>query len=360
MSKDYYEKLGISKGASKDEIKKAFHKLAMKHHPDKNGGDDSKFKEINEAYQTLSDDTKRAQYDQFGPNYQNMGGGFGGQQGGGFGGFDFSGFQNGQADFDMGDLNDIFGSFFGGGGGRQAQRRNKGSDLAVRVSISFAEMVKGVDKDIQIMREAPCEHCGGNGAEKGTEMETCSTCKGHGRINEIKRTILGQIQTQSICGACEGVGKIPKKKCEKCRGAGVVNKSEKISVHIPAGIQSGENLRVAKMGEAIKNGQAGDLYISVTVTPDKVYKREGNTIYRKLEIPLTMSLLGGNIDVETFDGKVNLTIPEGIKNGEVLRMKGKGIHTSPRSDIHIIIETKTNKLNRDQRKLIEELQKTGL
>lgn len=360
MSKDYYEKLGISKGASKDEIKKAFHKLAMKHHPDKNGGDDSKFKEINEAYQTLSDDTKRAQYDQFGSNYQNMGGGgFGGQQGGGFGGFDFSGFQNGQADFDMGDLNDIFGSFFGGGGGRQ-QRRNKGSDLAVRVSLTFAEMVKGADKDIEIRREAPCDSCDGSGAEKGTEMETCSTCKGHGRINEIKRTILGQIQTQSICGTCEGAGKIPKKKCTKCHGAGTVNKTDKINVHIPAGVQSGENLRVAKMGEAIKGGQPGDLYISISVSADKVYKREGNIIYRKLEIPLTMSLLGGNIDVETFDGKVNLTIPEGIKNGEVLRMKGKGLHTTPRGDIHIIIETKINKLNREQKKLIEELQKTGL
>lgn len=359
MSKDYYEKLGVSKSSSKDEIKKAFHKLAMKHHPDKNGGDDSKFKEINEAYQTLSDDTKRAQYDQFGSNYQNMGGG---QQGGGFGGFDFNGnfggFQNGQADFNMGDLNDIFGSFFGGSG--RQQRRNKGSDLAVRVNLTFAEMVKGADKDIEIRREAPCDSCDGSGAEKGTDMETCSTCKGHGHINEIKRTILGQIQTQSICGTCEGLGKIPKKKCEKCRGAGVVNKSEKISVHIPAGIQSGENLRVAKMGEAIKNGAAGDLYISVTITPDKVYKREGNTIYRKLEIPLTMSLLGGEINVETFDGNVNLTIPEVIKNGEVLRMKGKGLHTSPRGDIHIIIETKTAKLSRDQRKLIEELQKTGL
>lgn len=361
MSKDYYKTLGIDKGASKDEVKKAFHKLAMKHHPDKNGGDDTKFKEINEAYQTLSDDTKRAQYDQFGSNYQNMGGGQGGGFGGqGFGGFDFSGFsQNGaNFEFDMGDLNDVFGSFFGGG--RQARRRNKGSDLAVRVNITFAEMVKGVNKDIQLMREAPCDHCDGSGAERSTEMETCSTCKGNGRISEVKRTILGQIQTQSICGTCDGAGKIPKKKCTKCHGTGTVNKSETINIHIPAGIHSGENLRVAKMGEAIKGGQPGDLYITVSVSADKVYKREGNIIYRNLEIPLTMSLLGGSINVETFDGNVEFKIPEGIKNGEVLRIKGKGLHTSPRGDIHVIIQTKTGKLSRDQRKLIEELQKTGL
>src|SRR3989344_1146597 len=372
MSKDYYEKLGISKGASKDEIKKAFHKLAMKHHPDKNGGDDSKFKEINEAFQTLSDDTKRAQYDQFGPDYakgfagHGQTGGFGGAQGGGFGGFDFSGFQEGfqnggnNFEFDMGDLNDVFGSFFGGGRG-QNKRSQKGSDLAVRISITFAEMVKGVDKEIQIRREAPCDSCSGNGAEKGTEMETCATCKGHGRINEVKRTIFGQIQSQAICGTCEGLGKIPKKKCTKCHGAGTLNKNDIIKVHIPAGIQSGENLRVTKMGEAIKNGTAGDLYIAVSVTPDKIYKREANIIYRKLEIPLTMSLLGGEIGIETFDGKLDLKIPEGIKNGETLRMKGKGIHTNPRGDIHIIIETKIpTRLSHEQQKLVEQLQKSGL
>src|SRR5574343_51131 len=358
MSKDYYKTLGIEKGASKDEIKKAFHKLAMKHHPDKNGGDDTKCKEINEAYQTLSDDQKRAQYDQFGSNYQNMGGGFGGGQGG----FDFSGFQggfqNGNLEFDMGDLGEIFGGMFGGGSRRSRERR--GNDLATRVNITFAEMVHGVDKEIKIMREAICEYCKGSGAEAGTEIEDCKTCHGSGTIREVKRTILGNIQTQSICGTCEGAGKIPKQKCTHCRGAGKVNKHDSINVHIPAGINSGENLRAVGYGEAIKNGKSGDLYITVSVQADKHYKREGNMLYRNIEIPLTMSLLGGEIDVETFEGTVSLKIPEGIKNGEVLRMRGKCIHTNPRGDIHIIINTKTPKLNRDQRKLIEELQKSGL
>lgn len=361
MSKDYYKTLGIEKGASKDEIKKAFHKLAMKHHPDKNGGDDTKFKEINEAYQTLSDDNKRAQYDQFGSNYQNMGGGFGGQQGG-FGGFDFSGFQggfqNGNFEFDMGDLGDIFGGMFGGGG--RGSRTKKGADLATRVVITFAEMVKGVNKDIQIQHSTKCEYCNGNGAENGSEIDECKTCKGSGRIREVKRTILGNIQTESICGTCEGVGQIPKKKCSHCHGAGVVNKKQTVNVHIPAGIRTGENLRLAGYGEAIKNGKPGDLYITVAVQSDKYYTREGDIIYRKIEIPLTTALLGGEIPVETFDGTVELKIPEGIKNGEILRMRGKGIHMNPRGDIHIIIETKNTKLNREQRKLVEELKKAGL
>lgn len=356
-NKDYYNILGVNKNSSKDEIKKAFHKLAMQHHPDKNGGDDTKFKEINEAYQTLYDDNKRAQYDQFGPSYAQQG--FGGQGSGfGNGGFDFSGFQNGNFEFDMGDLGDIFGGMFGGGGRRSRERR--GSDLATRVNITFAEMVHGVEKEIKIMREAQCEKCHGDGAEPGSGLEECKTCSGSGTIREIKRTILGTIQTQSICGTCEGVGKIPKKKCSTCHGAGTINKHDTINISIPAGIHSGENLRAVGYGEAIKNGKSGDLYITVTVNADKNYKREGNMLYRNIEIPLTMSLLGGEIDIETFDGDVKLKIPEGIKNGEVLRMRGKGIHTNPRGDIHIIVNTKNTKLNRDQRKLIEQLKDSGL
>lgn len=358
MSKDYYKTLGIEKGASKDEIKKAFHKLAMKHHPDKNGGDDTKFKEINEAYQTLSDDQKRAQYDQFGSNYQNMGGGFSGNAGG----FDFSGFQggfqNGNFEFDMGDLGDIFGGMFGGG---RRSRERRGSDLATRVVITFAEMVKGVNKDINIERQTTCDYCQGTGAEKGTQIDKCDSCKGSGKIREVKRTILGNFQTESICGSCEGLGKIPKKKCTHCRGAGLLNKRETINIKIPAGIRTGENLRVAGYGESVKNGQSGDLYVTVAVQSDKNYVREGDNLIRSINIPLTMSLLGGDVDVETFDGNVKLKIPEGIKNGEILRMRGKGIHFSQRGDINIIIKTDIpNKLSREQRKLVEELKNTGL
>lgn len=266
MSKDYYKILDVDKSASKDEIKKAFYKLAHKYHPDKKEGDEAKFKEVNEAYQTLSDDKKRAQYDRFGSNYQNMGGG---QQGGGFGGFegfDFSGFQNGGGmEFD---LNDIFSDFFGGGGRAQARR---GRDLQTEINITFTEAILGVNKKITITKNSECEVCHGKGAKKGTKMETCKTCSGKGKIHEVKRTILGNINNTRICESCFGEGEIPKEVCEECRGKGILKKTEEISIPVPAGINNGETLRMTSQGEAVFKGTKGDLYIKINIKiPNKI------------------------------------------------------------------------------------------
>lgn len=266
MSKDYYKILGIDKGASKDEIKKAFYKLAHKYHPDKKEGDEAKFKEVNEAYQTLSDDQKRAQYDRFGSNYQNMGGGQGGAGFGGFEGFDFSGFgQNGGMEFD---LNDIFSDFFGGGGRAQARR---GRDLQTEINITFTEAILGVNKKITITKNNECEVCHGKGAKKGTKMETCKTCNGKGKIHEVKRTILGNINNTRMCESCFGEGEIPKEVCDECRGKGILKKTEEINIPVPAGINNGETLRMSGQGEAVFKGTKGDLYIKINIKiPHKI------------------------------------------------------------------------------------------
>lgn len=252
MSKDYYNILGVSKSASKDEIKKAFHKLAHKHHPDKNGGDDSKFKEVNQAYQTLSDDQKRASYDQFGENGPQMGGG-GGQ---GFGGFDFSGFGQNAGGFEF-DLGDMFGDMFGGGSRRSKARR--GADLQTSISLTFKESIFGVEKEIRVTKPSTCTTCKGDGAKPGTAVDTCGQCNGHGVVKAVQRTILGSIQTTQTCPKCDGIGKIPKTSCDTCRGKGVVNQPRTIKITVPAGIQHGETLRLSGLGEAIKSGQSGDI-----------------------------------------------------------------------------------------------------
>lgn len=268
-NKDYYEILGVNKGATKDEIKKAFYKLAHKYHPDKKEGDEKKFKEVNEAYQTLSDDGKRAKYDQFGSNYANMGG-FGGGQGGGFGGFegfDFSGFQNGGGmEFD---LNDIFSDFFGGGMGRSQSRR--GRDLQTEINITFSEAILGVNKKITISKNSECDTCGGKGAKKGSKMDTCKTCSGKGKIQETKRTILGNISSSRACDTCHGAGEIPKEVCENCKGKGILKKTEEITIPVPAGVHSGETLKMHGKGEAVFRGQTGDLYIKIHIKlPHKI------------------------------------------------------------------------------------------
>jgi len=274
MKKDFYEILGIKKNASKDEIKKAFYKLAHQHHPDKKGGNETKFKEVNEAYQVLSDDTKRAKYDQFGAGFENMQGG-GYNPGQGFGGFDFSGFQNGAgSEFDFGNLNDIFSDFFGGGmGGGRAETR-RGRDISTEIQILFSEAVLGVSKKISITKTSNCQTCKGLGAKPGTKMEKCKTCGGQGRIRETKRTILGSISSTRICETCLGVGETPKELCETCKGKGVLRREQEISVEIPAGVKNGEMLRVRGMGEATKGGQTGDMYIKINIkTPGKISKR---------------------------------------------------------------------------------------
>lgn len=355
--KNYYETLGLKKGASKEEIKKAFHKLAHQHHPDKKGGDEAKFKEINEAYQILSDDQKRAQYDNFG-SYNGSAGGAGGFNGSGF---DFSGFRNANGQgFDF-DLGDIFGDIFGGGGGSRGPKR--GRDISVDIQISFADSIFGTDRKILISKIGTCETCNGTGGEPGTAFKTCPTCKGEGAIRENKRTMFGTFASTRECSTCHGQGEIPEKKCHTCGGDGVLKKNEEIKVAIPAGIESGQMIRLSGKGEAVPHGIAGDLYVKIYVEKDPVFHRSNQNIEMDLEIKLTEGLLGGEREIKTLDGNLTISIPTGISSGEVLRVRGKGVPSrgGKRGDLLIKIIIKTPaKLSKQARKLIDELKEEGL
>lgn len=355
MGKDYYEILGVSKGASKEEIKKAFRKLAHQYHPDKQGGDASKFKEVNEAYQVLSDDAKRSQYDSFGANYGQGQGGFGSGQG--FGGFDFSGFQqNGGFGVDLGD---IFGEFFGGG---SRSRATRGRDLQVDVSLSFKEAVFGAEKTVELKRTATCKTCDGSGAKPGTKLKTCSKCNGHGTIRDMQRTFLGSIATTRTCDNCAGAGKIPETPCETCKGAGVTKDSNKVTIVIPAGVQDGEMLRLGGMGEAVKGGKTGDLYLRITVAKHGSIYRDGSKLVTTLDIKLTDALLGAQYAVETLDGSVPVTIPAGSKIGSTVTLKNYGVPMGQkRGDFVIKLNIKLpEKLSKRAKEIIEQLKAEGI
>jgi molecular chaperone DnaJ len=360
MSKDYYKILGVSKTASEAEIKSAFRKLAHQYHPDKNKGDDKKFKEVNEAYQTLSDKQKRAQYDQFGSDGSSFaGGGFNGfNQGNPFGGFDFSQFQGGfggQAGGFEFDLGDLFGGAFGGG----RSRVRRGNDIETQIRITFKESIFGVEKKIHLNKVSTCKTCHGSGAKAGSKIHECKTCHGKGRIVKTQRTILGDMQTQVECDACYGTGKIPEHKCEVCKGAGVVRDKEEIIINVPAGLNNGDTLRMDGAGEAIPHGKSGDLFIHVAIDAHSFLKRVGNDLIMAKEISLADALLGTDIEIESLDGKEKLHIPEGINTGDQLKIKGKGVvHGSKRGDL--IIGIKVNmprKLSRKTKEAIEELRK---
>jgi len=358
MPKDYYKTLGVEKNASKEEIKKAFHKMAHKHHPDKNNGDDSKFKEANEAYQVLSDETKRSRYDQFGSADGPIGGGQA-NYGGGFGGFDFSGFQNGQG-FDMGDIGDIFGDFFGGGMGRGTKNSRRGRDIQTEIDLNFEESIFGISRKVSINKQSTCDICKGTGGRVGTKMNTCQTCDGKGQIREVRRSILGSFSTSKICDNCLGNGKIPSEKCSSCRGAGVYQQQKEIKLDIPAGINNAEMLRMTGSGEDIQGGQSGDLYIKVNVKSHSIYKRDGLNLTMNLSIKLTEALLGLKYNLKTLEGDMlEVKIPEGINHGELLRVRGKGVPSGHgRGDIILKILVKMpTKLSRKEKELIEELKK---
>ncbi len=367
MSKDYYEVLGVNKSASKEEIKKAFYKLAHKYHPDKKDGNEAKFKEVNEAYQTLSDDSKRSRYDQFGPQYANMGGGHQHQGGfGGFEGFDFGNFAGGFSraqggvEFDFGDMGDIFSDFFGGGGRRQARR---GRDISTEISIAFQDAVFGVTRKILITKTSACITCNGSGAKSGTGMVTCKKCNGQGHIREAKRSFLGTISTNKICEECHGSGEVPKEICDKCKGKGVARREEEVSIAVPAGIRDGEMIRMTGMGEAVMRGTAGDLYIKINVMSHPVFKRDGHDLVMTLNLKLSDALLGTKYPIETLDGEIEVTIPEGVAINEVLRVRGKGVPVSKskRGDLLIKLNIKLpNKLSRKAREAVEELKKEGV
>lgn len=365
MSKDYYQILGVSKNASKDEIKSAFRKLAHQHHPDKGGGNEAKFKEVSEAYSVLGDDNKRKQYDTFGSTGPTSGGGggYGGFQGQDFGGFDFSQFTqggNGQ-NFEF-DLGDIFGDFFGGG---RSQRRQvkKGRDITVDLDITFSESVFGVEKEFSLSKPSTCPDCSGSGAKRGTDMTTCSDCGGHGRIQETRRSILGNFVQERVCDKCDGTGKIPKEKCPTCHGQGTIKKAEKLKVRIPADINDGETVRLSGAGEAVKDGKTGDLYINVSVRKDPLFRKEGKNIIAEINIKLSDALLGIKYPMKTLDGDIHLSIPEGTNNGEVLRVREKGvpIDSHHRGDLLIKVKIKMpNRLSKTARKAIEDLKNEGL
>lgn len=348
-TKDYYSVLGVEKGASKDEIKKAFRKLAHKYHPDKPSGDDAKFKEVNEAYQVLSDDQKRAQYDQFGQA------GPGGQ---GFGGFDFSGFQN-AGGFDMGDLGDIFSDFFSGGG-RPQQRR--GRDISTEITISFADSIFGTTRKVLITKVSHCDTCEGSGAEKDSKQVSCSACNGKGQVHETRRSLLGAFTTARMCEVCGGQGQVPEKMCKTCSGAGVMRKEEEIEIRIPAGISSGEMIRMTGMGEAIRRGTSGDLYVKINVTPHDVFRRENLNLVMDMEIKLSDALLGAEKTIETLDGNVSVKIPTGITHGTLLRVKGRGVprSASSRGDLLIRISIAIpKKLSKKEKEAADILKESG-
>ncbi len=352
MSKrDYYEVLGVAKGASADEIKKAFRKLAVKYHPDKEGGDETKFKEVNEAYEILKDQQKRQRYDQFGHA------GVGGASGGGAGGNPFGGGFNGQnIHFDFGDggLGDIFGQFFGGGNGRQGPR--KGRDVEATIQLTFHEAIFGVEEKIDLDIDDECTHCKGTTVEPGHSMKVCDTCKGAGQVNRVMNTIFGQIQQAVVCDTCRGTGKVPEKVCTVCRGKGTERRKQTINLKVPAGIDDGSTIRLTGRGEAIGGGSKGDLYVHIRVKADKKFTREGNLILSEEHITMVQAALGTEIDVETVDGTVRMKVPAGTQSGTDFKLSNHGVphlRTSSRGShiVSIVVDIPT-KLSKKQKELL--------
>jgi molecular chaperone DnaJ len=346
---DYYEVLGIGKDASPDEIKKAFRRAAVQHHPDR-GGNEEKFKEVNEAYEVLKDPSKRQRYDQFG----HAGVGSGASGGGGFGAQDFN--------FDFGDLGlgDIFGSFFGGGfSGAQQSRANRGRDVETNIEINFEEAIFGRDVQIALNIEDICEHCKGSTVEPGYNVEICPNCKGTGQISRVTRTIFGNIQQATTCPKCGGRGKIPEKLCSICRGTGTKRKRQSVSLKVPPGVDDGATIRLRGHGEAIAGGEKGDLYVNIRVKPDKKFIREGDLILSNEHISMVDAALGTEIEVETVDGPVKMRVPIGTQSGTDFKLSG---HGAPRLRggsrgahiVTILVDTPT-KLTAQQKKIIEQL-----
>jgi len=367
--KDYYKTLGVDKSASKDNIKKAFRKLAHEHHPDKNKNNPEsaqKFKEASEAYSVLSDDSKRQQYDQFGsagPGGGGFNGGAGGFNPNDFGGFDFSGFQqgNGGVEFDLGDL---FGDLFGGGRGRQA-RQQRGRDISIDISLSFEESIFGAEKDVIVSKTSSCLTCEGSGAAPGSGMETCKICNGKGKVNETRRSFIGVFNTVKVCENCHGKGQVPKEKCPTCHGHGVVDRQQEISVKIPSGIEDGEMVRLNGMGEAVSAGVPGDMYVRIHVKPHLYLRKEGFNLVTDIKAKLTQAIIGGEQTIKLLapDGDLILKIPEGANNGDILRIKGKGVpnERGKRGDLLVRINIEMpRKLSKTAKKAIEELRNEGL
>jgi molecular chaperone DnaJ len=355
MTPDYYAVLGVERKASKEEVKKAFHKLAHKYHPDKQGGDEARFKEVNEAYQVLSDEKKRAEYDTYGRTFNGAGPG---PQGGGF---DPSGFNGG---FEGVDLGDIFGDFFGGGFGG-GQRVERGRDIAVDIEISFEESIFGTTRKILLNKTSLCETCHGTGGKPGTKTKQCSVCNGKGQVREMRKSFLGTFSTVHTCTTCNGGGTVPEEKCKTCNGSGIHKRQQEIAINIPAGIQDGEMIRMTGEGEAVaQGGVSGDLYIKMHVKPHKLFRREGPNLVMTLDVKLSDALLGASYTIHTLDGKpLEVKVPEGVKFGDTLRMKERGVPMTRGKAgdllIHVNITT-PHHLSSKAKKLIDELRKEGI
>lgn len=355
MSKrDYYEVLGVGKSASADEIKKAFRKAAVKYHPDKEGGSEDKFKEVNEAYEVLKDQQKRQRYDQFGHA------GVGGASGGGYGGGNpFEGFGGQGMHFDFGDggLGDIFGQFFGGGSSGGRQRAQRGNDVETRITLDFEEAIFGVEKTISLDMQDECSHCHGQRAEPGHSVKTCDSCKGSGQIPRVMNTMFGQIQQAVVCQTCEGRGQVPEKICSVCRGRGTERRVQEMKIKIPAGIDDGVTIRLRERGEAIAGGSKGDLYVHVRVKAHKHFTREGDLILSEEHIDMVDAALGTEIDVETVDGKVRMKIPAGTQGGTDFKLNEHGVPLPGGSRgahiVSILVDTPT-KLSKKQKELLKE------
>ena len=343
---EYYDRLGVSKDASQDEIKRAYRKMSKNYHPDinKEPGAEEKYKEVQEAYETLSDDQKRAAYDQYGPDGAN---GFGGQ--GGFGGFD------GGAGF--GGFEDIFSSFFGGGATRNPNAPRQGDDLQYRVNLSFEEAIFGAEKEVHYNREATCKTCSGSGAKPGTSPVTCGRCHGQGVINVDTQTPLGMMRRQVTCDVCHGTGQEIKEPCQSCHGTGHEKQSHKVSVKIPAGVETGQKIRHAGQGEAgFNGGPYGDLFVIINVNPSDKFTRDGSTIYYTLNISFVQAALGDTVEVPTVHGNVEMTIPAGTQTGKTFRLKGKGaprLRGGSQGDQHVTVKIVTpTKLNDAQKEAL--------
>lgn len=362
--KDYYTILGVPRNAAKEEIKKAYRTLAHKFHPDK-GGDEARFKEVNEAYQILSDEKKRAQYDQFGQVFE------GGGQQGGFewpGGFHFDFGGGGNANPGEFDFADVFEDFLGMGLGSSARtktRERKGKDIRLDFRITFEESIFGAKRDVELSKLTKCNHCGGSGGEPGAKMKTCPTCQGKGNMQKTQRTFLGSFTQVSTCSECLGTGKRPETLCKECHGRGLQQLTERLEVYVPKGVRDGEVLKITGKGEAsLFGGIPGDLYVKLHVEPHSIFHRQGDAVVMMFPIKMSQAVLGDTVEVETLDGVIRLKIPEGTQSGDILKVRGKGAYLPSgygRGDLLIEIKVEVpKKVSRHVKDLMQELKKEGL
>src|SRR3989344_712799 len=353
--RDYYEVLGVGKSASADEIKKAFRRAAVKHHPDR-GGNEADFKEINEAYEVLKDSSKRQRYDRFGRAGVGSSAASSGDPFAGFGG------AGQEFHFDFGDLGlgDILGSFFGGGTGTgRGGQTNRGRDVQTDVEITFEQAVFGTEVDLNLNLEDNCEHCKGTTVEPGYELKKCDECDGSGQIKRVTRTIFGNIAQATTCPKCHGQGRTPEKACSVCHGQGTQRKNQRINLKIPAGIDDGATIRLREHGEAIAHGPKGDLYINIRVKPHKKFTREGDLILSSEHINMVDAALGTEIDVDTVDGPVKMKVPAGTQSGTDFKLSGHGVHHMKGGGrgahiVTILVDTPT-KLSKEQLKVLKQL-----